>query len=68
MTTKQFGNEIKRLRKKQKITQIKLAKNCGFRGSHVISRIEKGDYRVLKNILKLIDTMGYEIVFKHKQF
>ena len=67
MTPKKFGNEIKRLRKSQHINQQKMTKICEFRGSYIISRIEAGNYRVLTNIFKLIDKLGYDIEFKRKR-
>ena len=67
MDAKEFGKEIRALRKKMRINQKKLAVMCNFRGSHIVHRIEQGESRVLVNIVKMLDSMGYTIEFKKKR-
>jgi hypothetical protein len=67
MDAKEFGKEIRAVRKKMRIKQNTLARMCNFRGSHIIHRIEQGESRVLVNIIKMLDTMGYTIEFKRKR-
>lgn len=67
MDAKEFGEEIRLLRKKMRIKQNTLAYMCNFSGSHIIHRIEQGESRVLRNIVKILDTMGYTIEFRKKK-
>lgn len=64
MDCKEFGKQMRAIRKSQKISQTTLAKMCGFRNGSAIHRIEMKDMRVLRTIFKMLSGLGYTIEFK----
>ena len=67
MDFKEFGSTLATLRKKQNISQSRLANDIGISRA-TISSLENGrgvDIG-LKKVLKILDYLGYELVFEEK--
>jgi len=67
MDFKEFGQNISRLRKEQKISQDRLAKDIGISRA-TLSSFENGRSVDIgfKKVLDIIDYLQYEIVIKQK--
>ncbi|PRM94168.1 helix-turn-helix domain-containing protein [Aliarcobacter cryaerophilus] len=64
----EIGQKIKVLREEKKLTQEKLAQNCGI-SRVTLGKVEKGELgnTSVKTLDLILDSLGYEIEFKIKQ-
>ena len=66
MNLKEFGNQIKIYRKKQKISQVKLCEDLNISRA-TLSSLENGRTEIgFKKVLQIIDYLGFEFSLKEK--
>lgn len=67
MDLKEFGQELAKLRKEQKISQEKLSKDLNISRA-TISSLENGTSSDvgIKKVLLILEYLGYELTYKEK--